>query len=108
MFEEELKERVNYLVETYGFRKNRIMSWYNLLKDYPCFEEGSGLDALEELCQRRTSTSEVKYTSSPCEETLRRSVEYALYNVYYEEALPYLSEEFVSQHTDSFRKIKRV
>lgn len=95
----ELKEQINLLADEYEFSVKTITGWYEILSEYPCFEEEFAATCLENLCQRRISctiktlstkgTEEYRYS-----EPLTSSIEYAIYATYGDKSASYLSEEF--------------
>lgn len=102
----EVRERLNSISEEYGMALNIVSKYYHLLKDIPItasYGDDLLFDALETLVQDRMSESflsnEFKEGRKAYHEhkPLDYSISYALYEVYGEEAMPYLDEEFINE-----------
>jgi DNA-binding transcriptional regulator YhcF (GntR family) len=96
---EELINEIKYLAEEYQFNVSTIERWYEILSEYPCFDEENAAICLENLCQRRASCKlkvkvELDKEKNIYSENLKKSIENVIYTTYEEKAAPYLSEEF--------------
>jgi hypothetical protein len=100
------KEELLELEREYGISFSQIMKYYTILKDIPCVANGSEenfRECLEIVIQDRVSNSfivgqkEFKDDVMRVNKSLDYSISYALYYIYDEEAIPYLSEEFKNE-----------
>ncbi len=108
------EEKLLELKNEYEISFSNLLKYYTALKSIPCVERGSEelfADCLETLIQDRVSNSfkreqmlnsgynvkEISYASK----RLDYSISDALYRIYDEEAIPYLTEQYKRE-----RKIK--
>lgn len=88
-----INDFIRELSEEYDISENIIKKWYKFLAlNYPCFEENSGLNCLENLCQRRSSIKNKTYLGPA--ESLQISMDAAVYDTYLDKSEPYLSNKY--------------
>lgn len=101
------EEKLLELENEYEMSFSEIMKYYTSLKSIPCVERGSEesfMDCLETLIQDRVSDSFKKEQMlnsglnenyvMDAQKSLEYSISDALYRVYEDEAIPYLTEEY--------------
>lgn len=100
--EEEVFERINEIAETYEFPVSKVKEYYEKLLTYPFVSDKSEellFECLEKIISERMSQSFiVKTTELNLYEDKRyrnseETIDSFLYEVYGEEAIPYISEE---------------
>lgn len=104
-------EKLLELEEEYEIGFTELMNYYIALKDIPCVQKGdenSLLDCLhlliqdrisnefnqEEMKKRGDNQENLDYENKP----LEYSVSDALYRIYEDEAIPYLTEQYKEEH----------
>lgn len=95
-------EILKELSEEYGIPVERIKSYYNKLQEYP-FVENSDEDLVKECLERivqDVSTNEFlkENNQNQRQKQLKYSISDALYNVYGDEAINYLDEDYIEKN----------
>lgn len=90
-----LDSRIDSLSNEYGFETNKIREYYSMLEMYPFIEQSEddnkALDCLEMVVQDRLANT----INSELNRSIRDSVEEAVYRVYDDMAIGFLSEKFI-------------
>lgn len=94
---EEILQKVEELSAEYNINKHIVLKYYNDLCTYDCYEETLGMDCLELVCQRRVSANVSIQGEKKYRESLNYSIEYSLYDVYQEKAIPCLTNDYLCQ-----------
>lgn len=92
-----LNSTIKRLSTDYGFTTSKIKHYYSLLSNYPFVTEDNdekALECLEMVVQDRISNT-VENEISQLKRSVHDSVEEALYRIYEEKSIGFLSEQFI-------------